>query len=399
MAALVASTLLSLQLMVMYPEGNLSPGTVMTVRGNFSVLSWDAGLPLARVATNTFSVTLDIPPSQRCGSLQYKALVDDRTWQVGANEAVLFDMCASASGTFSATTYPFFGTQTGRYEYVRDVFSPQLNNTRDLVVYLPPSYDENYLKPFRASDTLLMHDGQNLFNASTSAFGVAWMCQNTLDSLIPQGDMREIIVIGVDNTPQRIYEYTYSVDPTVGDGGGADAYIDFLVDTVAPLAVAQYRIFDDEPGSRWGILGSSLGGLLSCYAAWTRPQRFGFGGCMSSSFWWNNQDFNASVLPRHAGGAYPSVTALYLDSGDAGPDNDDVTQTRTVRDSVLALGFPYAPVAPQCTAPDTDACPRALAYFLARGAQHSEAYWGARFYVPMQYGFPPLITTPVPTAA
>ncbi|RYE84066.1 MAG: hypothetical protein EOO65_02880, partial [Methanosarcinales archaeon] len=48
-----------------------------------------------------------------------------------------------------------------------------------------------------------------------------------------------------------------------------------------------------------GMLGSSLGGLLSCYAGWTRPDTYGFAGCMSSSFWWNNQDFNNTIIPMH----------------------------------------------------------------------------------------------------
>jgi len=74
-----------------------------------------------------------------------------------------------------------------RYGYIRNVWSPQLNNSRDLVVYVPPSYAENPHKVrlcfialhtasatmrwvsqvFDASSVLIMHDGQNLFNAST----------------------------------------------------------------------------------------------------------------------------------------------------------------------------------------------------------------------------------------
>jgi hypothetical protein len=54
-----------------------------------------------------------------------------------------------------------------------------------------------------------MHDGQNLFNASTSAFGVAWMCQDTVNVQVVEGNMREIIIVGVDNVgADRTYEYT-----------------------------------------------------------------------------------------------------------------------------------------------------------------------------------------------
>ena len=45
-----------------------------------------------------------------------------------------------------------------------------------------------------------------------------------------------------------------------------------------------------------GILGSSLGGLVSCFAGWTRPHVYTSVGCMSTSFWWNDEDFNNVVM-------------------------------------------------------------------------------------------------------
>jgi predicted alpha/beta superfamily hydrolase len=104
--------------------------------------------------------------------------------------------------------------------------------------------------------------------------------------------------------PSALICCSYSVDPTVGDGGGADHYLDFLHDTVLPIVTARYRVDSADSSDRWSILGSSLGnktdvfclctlnlvhpgGLVSCYAGWTRPDVWGYAGCMSSSFWWN----------------------------------------------------------------------------------------------------------------
>lgn len=53
------------------------------------------------------------------------------------------------------------------------------------------------------------------------------------------------------------------------------------------------RIIDDD---RISIGGSSLGGLISCYAAYTRSSLYKKAICMSSSFWWNNEDFNNQIL-------------------------------------------------------------------------------------------------------
>ena len=71
------------------------------------------------------------------------------------------------------------------------------------------------------------------------------------------------------------------------------------------------------------IGGSSLGGLISCYGAYTRPQLFNNAICMSSSFWWNNEDFKNVIL---ADGKYKD-SKFYLDSGDSGPGSDSKNQT------------------------------------------------------------------------
>jgi predicted alpha/beta superfamily hydrolase len=69
----------------------------------------------------------------------------------------------------------------------------------------------------------------------------------------------------------------------------------------------------------YSIAGSSLGGLISCYAVYKRPYFFSKGICMSSSFWWNSQDFNNVILSTNN---YNSSTSLYVDSGDSGPSQD-----------------------------------------------------------------------------
>jgi|NOAtaT_5_FD_contig_21_4919466_length_410_multi_3_in_0_out_0_1 hypothetical protein len=42
---------------------------------------------------------------------------------------------------------------------------------------------------------------------------VAWMCQETLDPLIQNGAMEEVLIIGPWANDDRMYEYTYSYDP------------------------------------------------------------------------------------------------------------------------------------------------------------------------------------------
>lgn len=136
------------------------------------------------------------------GPLEVKVLVDDERWMLGANHHIFLVETASSSGvganftTTNATSsaaepmYPWFYTYTGSLTKIEKVYSPELHNTRDVIYYLPPSYNENTLKQYR--NVLVMHDGQNLFNPLTSFLGVAWMCQDTMDALIIEGKSDEV---------------------------------------------------------------------------------------------------------------------------------------------------------------------------------------------------------------
>ena len=61
-------------------------------------------------------------------------------------------------------------------------------------------------------------------------------------------------------------------------GGYADDNIDFLLDTVYPRVKAKVAKDSNHQSDltsdreKTMITGYSLGGLISCYAAWTRPQ-------------------------------------------------------------------------------------------------------------------------------
>ena len=126
--------------------------------------------------------------------------------------------------------YPFFGAPFGKVSIIPGFESPQLKNSRSLRIYLPPSYQENAAKRY---PVLYMHDGQNLFDAKTAAYGVEWGIDETINRLVATGVMDEVIVVGIDNTPDRIPEYTPCCDPKYG-GGKLDAYEAFIVDTVKP---------------------------------------------------------------------------------------------------------------------------------------------------------------------
>ena len=171
-------------------------------------------------------------------------------------------------------------TVVGSIKRLAELDSPQLGNRRHLLVYLPPSYDQDDTRRY---PVLYMHDGQNLFDAGTS-FSGEWEVDQTLEAGSEHG--LEAIVVGVPNTgPERMGEYSPFRDAKHG-GGRGEAYLRFLIETVKPIIDADFRT---QAGRAFtGIAGSSMGGLISLYAFFRRRDVFGFAGVMSPSLWFAN---------------------------------------------------------------------------------------------------------------
>lgn len=192
-------------------------------------------------------------------------------------------------------------TVVGAVRIAKDIHSPQLGNTRDLLVYLPPSY---HGQPDRAYPVIYMHDGQNLFDKATSYVG-EWQVDETMETLSADGV--EAIIVGIPNTGgERIAEYS-PYETRWGKGKG-DQYLAFIADTVKPLIDSEFRTLKDR--AHTGTAGSSMGGLISMYAFLRRPDVFGFAGVMSPSFW-----ITGGKLMTYAEGLPVRPGKLYLDIG------------------------------------------------------------------------------------
>lgn len=155
-------------------------------------------------------------------------------------------------------------------------FIPQLNRTRRIWIYLP----EGYSKTKKHYPVMYMHDGQNLFDSNTSAFG-EWGIDECLDSLIAKGK-QACIVVGIENGPQRFNEYNPYDFEKFGKGEG-EAYVDFLTEILKPHIDKKYRTLSSRENTL--IAGSSMGGLISYYAMLHRPDVFGKAGIFSPAFW------------------------------------------------------------------------------------------------------------------
>lgn len=131
-------------------------------------------------------------------------------------------------------------TLTGNIRTHKDFQSKILNNSRDVIVYLPPEYDGH---PGKRYPVLYFHDGQNLFDGATSFLpGQEWRMDETAQALIAGGKIEPLIIVGIYNTGKdRVDEYTPVQDPRYKVGGKADLYGRLLVEELKPFIDSRYR--------------------------------------------------------------------------------------------------------------------------------------------------------------
>jgi len=153
---------------------------------------------------------------------------------------------------------------------------PQLNSTVRIWIYLPPGYSKSTAR----YPVIYAQDGQNLFDNYTAPFG-EWGLDESLDSLSKNLGIN-YIVVGIDSGPERLREYNPYDNDKYGSGLG-EQYVSFLIETLKPYIDEHYRTRPDPQHSI--IMGSSMGGLISYYAALTHPEVFGKAGVFSPSFW------------------------------------------------------------------------------------------------------------------
>lgn len=153
---------------------------------------------------------------------------------------------------------------------------PQLIKTRRITALLPHDYYQSEKK----YPVLYLQDGQNLFD-DFAPFG-SWGLDKRLAYMVENG-WPDIIVIAIDHAEQeRIKEFTPSTPTKLGVGEG-EKYANFLAETLKPYVDAHYRTLPERDFT--GIGGSSMGGLISIYAAMQHPELYSRLLIFSPSFW------------------------------------------------------------------------------------------------------------------
>lgn len=246
--------------------------------------------------------------------------------------------------------------------------SQHLNAPRSVLVYLPPGYGVDAARRY---PVLYMHDGQNLINPQDAFGGVVWGVDETAQELILTEQIELLIIVGIYNTgDKRIDEHTpvKSAGGRIrGRGGRADHYGRMIIEELKPFIDREYLT---KPEAEFTALGgSSLGGLVSLYLGFKRPDVFSRLAVLSPAVWWaNNRIIREAAL---LGERLP--LKIWLDIGRS-EGSRIKHQVRALKEILRANGWEN----------DAD-----LAYFEFPEARHDESAWAARFGLVLRYLFPP----------
>jgi predicted alpha/beta superfamily hydrolase len=232
-----------------------------------------------------------------------------------------------------------------------------------------------WLPAAAASHVLYVHDGQALFDPAAAYGGLS------LQQAAPAGMM----IVGIDNSTARMDEYTHVQDRVAGQlvGGQADAYADFLHVTVRALVSQHYG----EP-ARVGVMGSSLGGLVSFHVAQRYDGAYHFAASLSGTMGWGSIDAAAmpglTMIDRYAAAA-KGAAALYLDSGGNGScvdsDGDGIEDDDPLSRDNYCTNLQLADVLRAKGYSDgVD-----LQHWWEPDAPHNEAAWAARVWRPLEF--------------
>jgi predicted alpha/beta superfamily hydrolase len=318
------------------------------------------------------------------------AEIQNRTLRVDKDAIVRVEIAAWAIPSKEPVS-----TATGDLRW-KDFDSQTLAGSRRITVWLPPGY-RDITNPSVPSETIetpkryrvvYFLDGQNVFDATRAPFGAEWQADETALRLSQKTPALNLILVAIDNSKERIGEYT-TVQDRVGDslvGGQADKYLTFITQELKPWIDSQFAT-DPNPESTV-IAGSSLGGLFALYALFQQPQTFGNAIAMSPSLFWGNEAMLQSCKRSAIDTWDQPKQKLWIDMGTEEGDTASTQERNVARvqsfvqllDSNFAKRFEKQ-------------------LMIAPKAKHNEAAWASRLPDALEFIFPPAPAITPPSAA
>lgn len=245
---------------------------------------------------------------------------------------------------------------------------PQLKRNRIVWVYLPDGYDQGDGFP-----VIYMHDGQNCFFDRLATFGRSWRVGETMDDIASRFGYKAIVV-AVENddrfrlseySPWKINFFAFKEKLTIAKshanrGGEGEAYTEFFVKTLKNEIDSRYKT--ERIRQATAIVGSSMGGLISCYAALKYPKVYSHAGLFSTYTLFNQAAFDFFI--RRSALTEPLNAFIYCGGNEA----DDFVSSKQMTNSSSKLYRQLTRLGVNCR----------LVFDSPR--PHNEESWGVHFY-------------------
>lgn len=265
--------------------------------------------------------------------------------------------------------------------YRTTVFSPELNDSVTVDIWTPEGYNSEKQYP-----VIYMHDGQNLFDASSTWNHQAWEVDSVVDMLMTQNKITPPIIVGIhsvqetrlgDLMPEKPLKYLKNdtiksfIEMMCRDNYRADEYLAFIVKTLKPVIDKNFAT--DKTLSATSTMGSSMGGLISIYAICEYPDIFGTAACLSTHWTGtigHNDDFPTAIrhyllenLPK------ADNHRLYMDNGNCPYDSVYIPYFYQMVELADSLGYK-----------DVKSISK-----IYPGHKHDEYSWSQRVAIPLEY--------------
>lgn len=260
---------------------------------------------------------------------------------------------------------------------------------RNVDVWLPENYS-----PEKKYSVLYMHDGQMLFDATTTWNKQEWQVDDVVTKLVAENKIEDVIVVGVWNIPtirhldlfpqkafdllpkqekEKMIEQAKAINLDLTKIN-SDNYLKFIVKEVKPFVDKQFSTYSDA--AHTAVMGSSMGGLISMCAICEYPEIFSKAACLSTH-WIGLKDVENNPIPN-AFFTYmqkklpnPDTHKIYFDFGTETLDAFYVKYEDNVNQILAEKGF-------------TEKNAKNLKF---EGTDHSENSWQKRIHIPLEFMF------------
>jgi predicted alpha/beta superfamily hydrolase len=272
---------------------------------------------------------------------------------------------------------------SGKLLRVED-FPSEFIKPRPVDVWLPEDYSED-----KKYSVLYMHDGQMLFDSTTTWNKQEWKVDEWASTLMSDGKTKDFIVVGIYNIadirwqdlfPQKAFDYISeeakselkSIAGSKDFKLNGNNYLKFIVEELKPIIDDAYSVYKDQEHTF--VMGSSMGGLMSMYAISEYPKVFGGAACLSTHW--------VGAMPME-NNPYPDAIFKYMEA-----DLPQAGQHKLYFDygnKTLDEHYPQY-------SPKVDAILKQKGYteddaknLFFEGTDHSENSWNARLDQPLLF--------------